>query len=258
MSIRKKIFLGCAVVAFILFLAGIAIAFEMQRIRSSVSVAVAENIKSMNVAHNMQQFFHNQNMIVLDYISEKNDSLLLRINVEAANYETTYSEAQKWISVDGERQILDSLNVCYSGYKQALNALMRIVKSDRKDLFLRYYKDFHKNYDKVLSLLDELFLINKKAIENNSLLVNDNYYRMIMPAIIAILTCIILIFLLNYFIYIYFISPMLKIMRGVNAFTETRVPYNIEIDTGDEIATLNNEVKKLTELTKKYEKENTL
>jgi HAMP domain-containing protein len=75
-----------------------------------------------------------------------------------------------------------------------------------------------------------------------------------MPAIIAILTCIALIFLLNYFIYIYFISPLVKIVKGVNAFTETRVPYNINIDTKDEMFALNNEVKKLAELTKKHEK----
>jgi signal transduction histidine kinase len=101
-----------------------------------------------------------------------------------------------------------------------------------------------------------LFLLNQKAVEGNSLLMNANYYRMIMPAVIAIVACIILIFLLNYFIFIYFLSPMMKIIKGVNAFTETRVPYSVNLDTKDEISELNNEVKKLTELIRKYEREN--
>lgn len=256
MNIRKKIFLGCAVVAFIMFLAGIAISFEMQRIRSSVSIVVSENVKSMNEAHNMQYFLYSQNMTVFSYMAEKQDSLLLHIDAYAAQYEASYSEAQNRVTVEGEQQILDSINLCYSDYKQALNTLVRIAKTGRQDWFVQYYSDLKKNYDRILQLTYRLFLVNQSAVENNSLLMNDNYYRMIMPAIIAILACIFLIFLLNYFISVYFISPMEKVMKGLNAFTSTRIPYNINIDTGDEIAALNSEVKKLTELTQKYEKVN--
>jgi methyl-accepting chemotaxis protein len=253
MSIRKKVFLGCTVVAFILLLAGVAIVFEMQRIRSSVELVVSENIKSMNAAHNMQRLFYSQNMILLDYESIKNDSVL---NVYASDCKAAYTEAQNRISVKGEREILDSLNICYSEYVSIANNIVKLVKADRKNLYLQYLNELNKRYEKVSNLIDQLFLLNQKAVESNSLLMNDNYYRMIMPAIIAILTCIVLIFLLNYFIYIYFISPMVKIAKGINAFNETRVPYNIDVETKDEISALNGEIKKLTELTKKYEKEN--
>jgi hypothetical protein len=48
---------------------------------------------------------------------------------------------------------------------------------------------------------------------------------------------------------------MVKIAKGINAFNETRVPYNIEVETKDEISALNGEIKKISELVKKYEKE---
>ncbi|MDR3285860.1 MAG: MCP four helix bundle domain-containing protein [Prevotellaceae bacterium] len=256
MSIRKKIFLGCTVVAFILFLAGVTIAFEMQRIRSSVSIVVAENVKSMNEAHNMQRLFYNQNLILFDYVSTKSDSALSAFNADIVSYNAAYDEAKNRVTIKGEQQILDSLNICYEKYIKIANFIIKPTRDDRKYLYTHYYNELHESYKDVSKLIDRLFLMNQKEVEGNSLLMNDNYYRMIMPAIIAILTCIILIFLLNYFIYVYFISPMVKIVKGVNAFTETRVPYNINIDTKDEISALNNEVKKLTELTKKYEKEN--
>ncbi|MDR1347795.1 MAG: MCP four helix bundle domain-containing protein [Prevotellaceae bacterium] len=256
MSIRKKIFLGCTVVAFILLLAGIAIVFEMQRIRSSVSTVVAENVKSMNAAHNMQGLFYGQNMVLLDYVSTKNDSVLNALNAYVSGYKDACAEAQNIISIKGEQQILDSLNICYSKYTEIADNIIKFAKTDRK-LYLQYYcTELYKSYDMASKLIERLFLLNKKAVEGNSLLMNDNYYRMIMPAVIAISTCIILIFLLNYFIYIYFISPMVKIVKGINAFNETRVPYNTGIDTGDEISALNSEIKKLAELIKKYEKEN--
>jgi hypothetical protein len=255
MNIRKKIFLGCTVVAFILLLAGVVIIFEMQRIRSSVSVVVAENIKSMNAAHSMQGLFYSQNTALLDYGSTKNDSVLNDFDVYVSGYEVAYAEAQNIISIKGEQQIMDSLNICYSEYRKIADNIIKFAATDRK-LYLQYYcNELYKNYDVVSKLIDRLFLLNKKEVEGNSLLMNDNYYRMIMPAIIAISTCIVLIFLLNYFIYIYFISPMVKIVKGINAFNDTRVPYNINVDAKDEILTLNNEIKKLTELTKKYEKE---
>ncbi|MDR2127227.1 MAG: MCP four helix bundle domain-containing protein [Prevotellaceae bacterium] len=253
MSIRKKVFLGCTVVAFILLLAGFTIAFEMQRIRSSVSLVVAENVKSMNAAHNMQRLFYSQNMILLDYESAKDDSVL---NAYAAECNAAYADAQNRISVKGEREILDSLNICYSAYTKISNNIVRSAKTDRRNLYLQYCSELYSRYENVSSLIDELFMLNKKAVESNSLLMNDNYYRMIMPAVIAILACIVLIFLLNYFIYIYFISPMVKIVKGINAFNETRVPYNTGVETKDEIAALNNEIKKLAETVKKYEKEN--
>ncbi|MDR1985025.1 MAG: MCP four helix bundle domain-containing protein [Prevotellaceae bacterium] len=256
MSIRKKIFLGCTVVAFILLLAGVTIAFEMQRIRSSVSLVVAENVKSMNAAYNMQRLFYGQNMILLDYGSTKNDSVLNTLNAYIAGCEEAYKEAQNRISIKGEQQVLDSLNTRYSEYKKIANNVIRLAKTDRRNLYLQYCDELYKSYENVSQLIDRLFLLNQKEVEGNSVLMNANYYRMIMPAIIAILTCIVLIFLLNYFIYIYFISPMVRIVKGVNAFNETRVPYNISVDTKDEILALNNEIKKLTELTKKYEKEN--
>ncbi|MDR0419936.1 MAG: MCP four helix bundle domain-containing protein [Prevotellaceae bacterium] len=256
MSIRKKIFLGCTVVAFILLLAGVAIVFEMQRIRSSVSVVVAENVRSMNAAHSMQGLFHSQNMILLDYVSTKNDSVLNVLNVYVSGYETAYAEAQNRISVKGEQQVLDSLNICYAEYVKIADNIIKFAKTDRKSYLQYYFNELYKSYDKVSELIDRLFLLNKKEVEGNSLLMNDNYYRMIMPAVIAISTCIVLIFMLNYFIYIYFISPMVKIVKGINAFNETRVPYNINVNTKDEISALDSEIKRLAELVKKYEKEN--
>lgn len=252
MNIRKKVFSGCTVVAFILLLAGVAIVFEMQRIRSSVSLVVAENVKSMNAAHNMQRLLYNQNMILLDYESIQNDSVL---NLYISDCKAAYDEAQNRVSVKGEQEILDSLNICYAEYMSVANNIIKSAKEDRKSLYLHYCNELYKRYENAANLTDRLFLLNQKAVESNSLLMNDNYYRMIMPAIIAILTCIVLIFLLNYFIYIYFISPMVKIAKGINAFNETRVPYNIEVETKDEISALNGEIKKISELVKKYEKE---
>ncbi|MDR1554354.1 MAG: MCP four helix bundle domain-containing protein [Prevotellaceae bacterium] len=253
MSIRKKIFLGCTVVAFILLLAGVTIVFEMQRIRSSVSLVVAENVKSMNAAHDMQQLFYRQNMILLDYASIRNDSVF---NIHVSGYKAAYAEARNSVTIEGEQQVLDSLNIYYSEYSAIAEYIIKMAKTDRKNLYLQYCNELYEKYDKVSTFIDKLFLLNEKAVKSNSLLMNDNYYRMIMPAIIAILACIVLIFLLNYFIYIYFISPMVKIVKGINAFNETRVPYNTAVDTKDEISALNNEIKRLTELTKKYEKEN--
>jgi len=257
MSIRKKIFLGCTVLAFILFLAGVAIVFEMQRIRSSVSGAVSGNVKSMNVAHDMQRLIYNQNILVFDYISTKSDSTLNALNGDIKSYEKAFAEAKSKISIKGEKKIIESLENSYSEYKKLIDRVVKLAaKADKGYMYSQYYPQIHDEYKKVSSLIDKLFQINQKPVEGNSLLMNDNYYRMIMPAVIAIVACIILIFLFNYFISIYFLSPLSKIIKGLNAFTETRVPYNIDIKSNDEMSLLNNELKKLTELTKKHEREN--
>ena len=257
MSIRKKIFLGCTVLAFILFLAGVTIVFEMQRIRSSVSGAVSENMKNMNAAHDLQHLIYKHNAVVFDYISTKDESILNVLNDDILNYEKAFAEIKNRISIKGEKQIIDSLEIYYSDYKKTIERVVKLAaKADKSYIFSQYYPQIFDKYEKVSVLINKLFLINQKTVEGNSLLMNDNYYRMIMPAVIAIVACIILIFLLNYFISIYFLSPLSKIIKGVNAFTETRVPYNINLETNDEISSLNNELKKLTDLAKKHEREN--
>lgn len=254
MNIRKKIFLGCIIIAFILFLAGVVIVFEMKRIRSSVSVALFENVASMNAAHRMQYLIGQQNIVVLNYHSVENDSILTTFRDNIANYHSAYNEAKNTITIEGEKAIIDSIDMYYSQYNEIVN-LLTTTNIDKKSLYALHFPRLSEIYNRISKSINELFLINQQMVEKNSLLIDQNYYRMIMPAIVAIVAGIVLIFLFYYFMNIYVIKPILKITKGVNAFSATRVPYKVEIETQDEIAELNTELKKLTELAKKYEKE---
>jgi methyl-accepting chemotaxis protein len=76
---------------------------------------------------------------------------------------------------------------------------------------------------------------------------------MIIPLIVAIVVGLFLIILFNYFINFYFINPVLKIIKGIKEYSTNKQPYNVKIDTRDEINDLNKEIKSLISNTKQKE-----
>jgi HAMP domain-containing protein len=59
--------------------------------------------------------------------------------------------------------------------------------------------------------------------------------RAVMPGIIAIISALIFTFIFNYMVNYYMISPIVRITRATNLFKEKRIPFNVKIETRDEI-----------------------
>ncbi|MPN49736.1 hypothetical protein SDC9_197358 [bioreactor metagenome] len=75
-----------------------------------------------------------------------------------------------------------------------------------------------------------------------------------MPGIIAVGAGVLLVILFNYFLNLYFISPIILISRGIKNFREYRKSYNVQFDNDDELQDLNTEVKSIIDENKNLKK----
>lgn len=94
--------------------------------------------------------------------------------------------------------------------------------------------------------------LNQNLLKENSMLIEQANNRAIMPGIIAITVGIIFIILFNYFINLYFITPILKITSSVENYLKHSIPYRVKVDTKDEIEQLSSSVEKLIAQTKNH------
>ncbi|HPS95494.1 MAG TPA: hypothetical protein PK115_02770, partial [Bacteroidales bacterium] len=93
----------------------------------------------------------------------------------------------------------------------------------------------------------QLGLLTQGALAKNTAGLQEGFYRSIMPGIIAVAAGIILVLLFNYFINLYFISPILLISRGLKSYKEFNKSYTVQFDNDDELQDLNEEVRSLIE-----------
>ena len=75
-----------------------------------------------------------------------------------------------------------------------------------------------------------------------------------MPGVVAVSTGMILIFLFNYFINLYFISPLIKISKGIKDFLLYRKTYNYTDIGDDDLRELSQNVKDLIEANRELSK----
>ena len=66
-----------------------------------------------------------------------------------------------------------------------------------------------------------------------------------MPGFIAIFVGIIFVFLFNYFVNIFFITPIVRISQGVESYVKHSIPFRVKVDSKDELERLKNSVEKL-------------
>ncbi len=69
--------------------------------------------------------------------------------------------------------------------------------------------------------------------------------RAMMPGLIAIGVGIVFVFLFNYFVNIFFVTPITRISQGVENYVKHAIPFRVKVDTKDELERLKNSVEKL-------------
>lgn len=251
MGIQKKIMLGFVAIGFILFLSGAIVVFEMSRITTSISGLLSDNVKSIDAAKSMQRLLYKHNEQILRFFIEKQDFYQDSISTDTEYFERKLGVASKNITIEGEGEQIDRLNRLYGEYKLVLKDLPTIMSSPDSVRRSWYMLRFRKTYSEMYGVTDIIMDMNQSALGANSLRLETNYYRMIMPAIIALSAGLLMIVLFNYFVNLYFVKPVLKMLNAISGFLATRVPYNVNIETTDEIGKLNSKVKELTAQLKK-------
>ncbi|GAB1473126.1 hypothetical protein MASR2M69_05670 [Bacteroidota bacterium] len=255
MGIRKKISLGFVVIGFILFLSSVIAVFEFNRMRKSVTVLMNANINSINTSRMIMELTDEYNFILLSRVivdsTFRSDEILYDDRFDKYLY-----NIKKNFSSETEIAIADSLAFYYSQYLSVISKTNKIMSEDTEVRKAWYENELKPVYNNLRKYKKKLGILTQTAMAENTKDLQEGYYRSIMPGIIAVSAGIILVLLFNYFINIYFISPILLISKGIKSYKDFRKSYNVHFDNDDEIQEMNIEVKSIIDENKKLKSNN--
>lgn len=254
MGIRKKIFFGFVIIGLILFMSGIISLYQLVQIEKTVVGMHSDNIRSIEISQEVLNETESQTWRIIDIIHGRLEGNEAELYFNDDLYTESFELMSQNITSDIESKIVDTLFVQYQLYKNQvfkLDSLFFMGNPEKRSYwFDTYYRPVYTSFKKTIQNLSKH---NQDIISENSYKLESNFYRMIIPLIVAVAVGMFLIILFNYFINLYFISPILKIIKGMKAFSENKVPYNVKVDTQDEIGELNKEIKLLVSHSKQKE-----
>lgn len=253
MGIRKKLFFGFVIIGFILFLSGVISVLQLTQIGKSITGILTENMTSIEISRHLNEEAQRQGRMVSQLVISQKKNQRVMAHFSDQRFMKLIDSAASNITATKEHEVIDSLRSSYLLFRSNSLALDSLFALSYINKAYWYNHLYEPSFFRFLNTIDRLGQINQAAIYENSILLEKNFYRMIMPPIIAIIVGMVLIVLFYYFINLYLITPMLAIRKGIKMYLENKVTYNVKVDTKDEMGELNQEVRQLTALSKKKE-----
>ncbi|MDR1341513.1 MAG: hypothetical protein LBK58_15900 [Prevotellaceae bacterium] len=254
MGIRKKIFLGFVVIGLILFASGMISLFQLIRIEKTVADMNVNNIHSIEASGRIFEEAKIQTWKILDIMHENLQGVDAGIVFSDTLYEGCLEIILKNAVTQEEKSMFDTLYAKYQLFRRQTMLLDSLFlpgdAKERNEGFNTLYRPAYESFTKAANRMG---VFSQNTISKSSVELKNNFYRLVIPLIVAVTAGLLLVILFNYFINFYFINPILKIIKGVKGYSENKQTYNVKIDTRDEINELNKEIKLLISHTKQKE-----
>ncbi|MDD2538079.1 MAG: MCP four helix bundle domain-containing protein [Bacteroidales bacterium] len=247
MGISNKINLGFLVVGFVLFLASLVSIFEMGRIRRSVGDVITVNVDNINISSQLLEVTDQNIFALLSQIGITPDSVLqLESIYDDERFDRYLQSTRSTFSTGEEKALTDSIMFAYAAYMQILNEAPALWQESGYLQRREWYSSrLYPTYSRLRKYVQDLISLEQRLLHDNTRLIQDGFYRSMMPGVIAVASSILLLFLLSYFIRIYLIQPIRQIRTGVKNTLLFRKKYQVKLPADDELADLNESVAKL-------------
>lgn len=243
MSLRIKILSGFFILALMLLVAGIWSIYELDSVGSSVQKILDENYKSIEAAKGMTEALEREDSGILLLLLgkwEEGRSIMSKADSEFQDY---YNIAYANITISGEKAYLDSINSKYLIYK---NMWQRpIVDTDKEGNVSWYFQQAHNSFISLKKVIADLSNLNNKSMYETATQLQNRANRAIMPGIIAIISALIFTFLFNFLVHNFMVGPIIKITDRIKKFRENKIPYDVNIESRDEIYYLSESIRDL-------------
>lgn len=240
MGLRFKILLGFLTLTIMLFIAGVWSIYELNSIGSSVPKMLNENYRSIHAAKKMIESLEREDSAILLLLLGKWDEGRLILSKADSVFSEYFNLAYSNITIAGEQAHLDSIKKGYQIYK---NLWQRpIVGTIKEGNINWYFQNIRPSQLSVRSSIEDFLDMNDKTMYQMATSLENRSNRAIMPGIIAIISALIFTIVFNFLVNYYVVGPILQITNRVKKFKERRTPYDVTIETKDELFNLSNEI----------------
>lgn len=223
-----------------LFISGAFSIFELTRQSRAVKMMITDSYRSIDYSKKMLEVIDNQEQILLDCIGknhctvngfEELDKIFLQ-NLDSAKINLTFKN---------EKLIIDSISIYYNQYSSYSRMMLQ---SDQRSL--EFYLDSVRGIE-ILTIdqINQLLLLNQEGLYNSAAFHESSGQRAIVPGLIVIITGILFTFIFTYLVNHYFVSPIIKLTKGINDYLKYQKSFDVQLETRDEIFSLKESIKDL-------------
>ncbi|MFA5647594.1 MAG: MCP four helix bundle domain-containing protein [Bacteroidales bacterium] len=246
MGIRTKMMLGFIILASMLFISGAISVFELTKLGKSIKGLIHDNYKSIDYSRSM-----------LDALDEQENALLFKISGDSIHSRQQFSRADKILRTNldsasnnlnlvSEHQQVDSVRVSYEKFYACAAANFNDVNFSINS----YISVTNPLLIEVNEHVKNLITINQQDLSKSAAFLETSAQRASLPGLIVIITSLIFTLIFTYLVHHYFVSPILRLTKGINDFIKFRKPFEVPLETKDEFYKLKESIVNLISLTK--------
>lgn len=236
MGIRAKILLGFLILATMLFLAGAWSIYELRTVGTSVQRLLDDNYKSIQAARLMTEALEREDSATLLLLSGNWEEGRKIIETADVSFQQAFEIAQKNVTIPGENGYVEEIEKAYGKYKALW--IRPIVGTKREKNLSWYFQEVHRSFLEVKMAVERLMALNDRVMYQTATELKNRAHKAVMPGVVAILSALVFAIIFNYFVNYYLVSPILKITGAIQKFLETGIPFEVKIETKDEMQRL--------------------
>lgn len=234
MGIRTKIMLGFIILASMLFMSGALSIFELTKLGKAVKGLIFDNYRSIDFSRSMLDALESQEKSLLLFAQGDSARAMDKFTKSKAIFIANLDSASMNLTLDEELAFVDSVKICYSAF---LIKSEEVFKSSTFSLE-KYLIDIYPSAVKTSDQVKNLITINQRGLFNSAAFLETSAQRAIMPGLIVILTSLIFTFVFTYLVHHYFVSPIIRLTKGINDYVKFNKPFDVPLETKDEISNL--------------------
>ena len=245
LSLRMKISLALSAIAVVLLMSSIISWLEYRHMSNYVSSLIAGNVNNI---HRTQE--------LVDAVDAYNLEMLAVIGGETLTAVPAFDKDGFLRSCEDLKENLgngpavtwaDSVVYAYSAYMLASTELEEVFESSFINTRDWYFTRLQPIFGRMRSYMDRLSSALYEELEQNSLNFDSGFFRSIIPSTVAVSVGIILVFLLMFYIHVYYVSPIYRMLEALRDYLGYRRRYTYTFDGNDQLNDLNTSITELTE-----------
>ncbi len=249
MKLRLKILSGFFILALMLSIAGVWSIYELRSVGTKVQELLSDNYKSINASKMMIEALEREDSGLLLLLLGNWQQGRRIISSADSLFQAAFIIAANNITIPGEQRYIDSIRIRYQAYKELWQG--PIIDIQKQGNINWYLQNLHEPFIAVKTSVRNLGTLNDQFMFKTASELQSKANRAIMPGIVAIIAALVFTFLFNFFVNYYFVSPVTKITESVKKFLDRKIPFDVQVETRDEIYDLAESISRLCNITRR-------
>ena len=245
LSLRMKIALSLSAIAVVLLVSTIMSWLEYRHMSNYVSGLIAGNVNNIHRTQEMVDAVDAYNLEMLAVIGD--DALTHVPAFDSPAFLGSCEALKKDLGEHKAVALADSVVYAYSAYMLASMELEEVYESSFINTRDWYFNRLQPLFGRMRGYLDRLSGAMYEDLEQNSQDFDSGFFRSIIPSTVAIGVGILLVFLLLFYIQVYYVKPIYRMLEALRDYLGYRRRYSYTFDGNDQLNDLNTSITELAE-----------